>query len=701
MDPVITSTWSAALLALLTAGVFLYRYGAAPPMLLLAAGLVLLAAECVFVGASAAALLPEHMLTWQRARLAVAAFVPGCWLAFSLVYARANHREFYRLWRWPLVAVCVLPVLLVAGGWAHLAVDVQIDDGRLYWTHQIGAAGYALRVLEILAAVLILMNAEKTLREARGTTRWRVKFLLAGVLIIFAARIVVWGQALWLKSIDPVHDALGALTLVAGCGLLLFSIRRSPRWQVELYVSTDMLFGSITVMVVAAYLMGVGLLAHITVHGAGDTLALFLAVSAVAALVFLLLLMLSDRARVAARRFLVRHLRRPLFDYRQIWRVFSGRTLHALNAPDVAREVCRLVSETFEALSVSLWLVDERSRLRLAASTALAGGAHALHVPEAIPPEILKSWRHADGPMDLDRAGGDWATWLRTCNPIQFPEGGHRFCMPLISEHGVLGIMILGDRVRGIPFSAEELDLIRILADQTAARMFTVRMSERLMHVKQMEAFQLMSAFLVHDLKNTAYGLSLTLHNLRSHFGDPGFRRDAERTLADGVNRINSIIERLGRLRQNIELKPRAVDINAWLQELLQSLKGMTNGSVVWRPGPPLHLQLDPDQMLTVLTNLVINAREASPPGQPVEIRTSSGNGWAELTVTDSGCGMDSEFIASRLFHPFETTKKSGMGIGLYQSRMVVEAHGGRIEVESEPDCGSTFRVLLPLENVA
>jgi signal transduction histidine kinase len=67
--------------------------------------------------------------------------------------------------------------------------------------------------------------------------------------------------------------------------------------------------------------------------------------------------------------------------------------------------------------------------------------------------------------------------------------------------------------------------------------------------------------------------------------------------------------------------------------------------------------------------------------------------------VSDSGCGMTPEFLKHSLFHPFKTTKNRGLGIGLYQSRMIVEAHQGRIEVESEEGRGSVFRVLLPLNS--
>ena len=80
-----------------------------------------------------------------------------------------------------------------------------------------------------------------------------------------------------------------------------------------------------------------------------------------------------------------------------------------------------------------------------------------------------------------------------------------------------------------------------------------------------------------------------------------------------------------------------------------------------------------------------------------VLVRTGKEEGWAWVEVQDRGCGMTTEFVAEKLFHPFQTTKPNGMGIGLYQSKMIVEEHGGRIEVISRPGQGSTFRVRLPL----
>jgi len=106
---------------------------------------------------------------------------------------------------------------------------------------------------------------------------------------------------------------------------------------------------------------------------------------------------------------------------------------------------------------------------------------------------------------------------------------------------------------------------------------------------------------------------------------------------------------------------------------------------------------IDPDQIQKVLVNLFLNAKEAIGEGGEIRVATWQKDSWAIISITDNGCGMSKEFIAGSLFHPFKTTKKQGMGIGLFQSKMIIEAHQGHIEVESEEGKGTTFRVLLPM----
>ena len=78
-------------------------------------------------------------------------------------------------------------------------------------------------------------------------------------------------------------------------------------------------------------------------------------------------------------------------------------------------------------------------------------------------------------------------------------------------------------------------------------------------------------------------------------------------------------------------------------------------------------------------------------------METGQRDGRAVLSVADNGCGMSPEFLKNSLFRPFQTTKKKGLGIGMFQSKIIVEAHRGNIQVESEPGKGTKFGVTLPL----
>jgi putative PEP-CTERM system histidine kinase len=247
-------------------------------------------------------------------------------------------------------------------------------------------------------------------------------------------------------------------------------------------------------------------------------------------------------------------------------------------------------------------------------------------------------------------------------------------------------------------FSIEEFGLLKTISDHTAGNLLNLKLSEDLQKAKEMEAFQTMSAFFVHDLKNLASKLSLTMQNLPVHFDNPDFRNDTLRTISQSLAKIDALCSRLSSLSQKLELRRTEVDLPELTKNTLSSLDGYLKATPVQDLPPVPRLLLDPEQMHKVLTNLILNANEAIKDGGEIRVSTLQRGGFVILSVSDNGCGMSPQFIEHSLFRPFQTTKKQGMGIGLFHSKKIVEAHQGRIEVESEQGKGTTFSVMLPIK---
>jgi putative PEP-CTERM system histidine kinase len=310
---------------------------------------------------------------------------------------------------------------------------------------------------------------------------------------------------------------------------------------------------------------------------------------------------------------------------------------------------------------------------------------------------LLAALKQKPAPFDIDLSRENSAATLKKIHPSEFTRGGRRVCAPLAVGGELLGFIILGDRIGGIPFSGQDFDLLKCIADETAASLLNAQLSRKLLQAKELEAFQTMSAFFVHDLKNAASTLSLMLKNLPVHFEDPAFREDALRGISKSVSHINRLIERLSLLRHELKIAPAEGDLNDWISRSLGELEKNSGVHLVKELHPLPKVLFDREQLLKVLTNLALNAKEASPPNGEIHVATNQVNGWAVFSVSDNGCGMNSEFLNHSLFRPFQTTKKNGLGIGMFQSKMIVEAHRGRIEVQSETGKGTTFRVFLPV----
>ena len=674
------------------------------------AGMVVLAAQSIFDGLSLAANVPQETAWWQTLALGAKSFLPMAWIYFSLVYSRGNYSEFLRRWRLPLLVAALLPA-----GWLTLLLfgSVMVDVGthsetqRIWWVAY-SAEARIFAVLLLMADALVLANLEKTFRSAVGAMQWRIKFMVLGLGVIFGVRIYTLSQALLFSGHDLTLLVVDAGALLIGCLLIALAYVRHGLGEIDVYPSRAVLQSSVTILLVGSYLFIIGALAHVAARlgEARNFQAQVLVV--LLGLAVLVVLWFSDRMRQRVGRFVSRHFQRPQHDFRNIWTLLTRCMFEARDEASLCAATAKLISENFHVLSVTLWVADEsHGRLTFGASTsplsrAAASASTGGNLPAGDFVTQVSGAETRGRPFDLDEARGEWIDALRAANPRQFAAGGTRLCVPLSTGERRVGVAVLADRVNYVPYTAEELDLLECIGDQVAGGLLNLRLTSDLMQAKQMEAFQTMSTFFVHDLKNAAYSLGLMLENLPVHFDDPEFRADALRGIGSTVGRINYLIERLGTLRRKLEAKTSSLDFNQLVAETLDALPGAPANLEMRRDLRPLpEVAADREQIQSVLTNLVLNAREALEEGGCILVETSQRDGQAILAVSDDGRGMSPDFLRDCLFRPFQTTKKKGLGIGMFQSKMMVEANRGSIQVESALGKGTTFRVSLPLASDA
>jgi putative PEP-CTERM system histidine kinase len=660
-----------------------------------ALGMFGLALDSVLTGICLSLIGLDELAFWQEWSLILKAFLVAIWLGFAVTYSRGDAGESFRRWRILIAIACLLAVAVLLGFPGDL-IQVLVRPNSIDLWVSFSTAGKVVNVAILVGTVLVLMNLERTFRSAVGTMQWRIKFLVLGLAVIFGARIYTRSQALVYSGHSNSLTEVEAIGLLVGCALLGVGYFRSGFREIDVYPSRVVLHTSITVLLVGGYLFVIGVLAQIVAHYGGAASFQLQAFLVLVAIALLAVFLLSEKIRQRIRRFVSRHFSRPQYDFRRVWTQFTQSTSSAIDDAALCAASAGLISDTFNVLSVSMWLFDEeKSQLRLEASTLRARSSmsdDAIEFP-TIDPGLTEK-RKA---FDLEKIKEAWGRTLRQISETQFAEGGNRVGVPLLAGDRYLGLIILADRVNGVPYSVEELELLECIGDQVASSLLNLRLAKEIMLGKELEAFQTISAFFVHDLKNAASTLKLTLQNLPVHFDDPDFRRDTLRSIGATTNRINQIIERLGTLGNKLELQPSAVDLKLVVEQAIENVNGMPGIEFAKEFEPLPKFMADGEQLRSVVTNLLLNARDAVGERGRIEVKIGAQDGWATLSVSDDGCGMAPSFLRDSLFRPFKTTKKKGLGIGMFQSKLIIEAHHGSIRVKSDVGKGTTFQVLLPL----
>ena len=660
-----------------------------------AAGMAALGLDSLFTGLSLRSAEVGEGVGWLSRSIAVTGVAPLPWLCFSLTYARGASRAFLaRQWA-SLLLLGVLPaVLALAAPEPH--VQFIPASATAAAALRFSVAGWLLNVVLLVAFVLVLVNLEQTLRAAVGTMRWRIKFVVLGAMVMIGTQLYTRSQALLFSMPSLGLAGVESSALLIGCLFLVLAYARTGLGDVDVHPSTAVLRSSFTILIVGGYLFVVGFLAQLVERFGGAGSFQFQAFVVLLGMAGLAVLLLSNRLRQHVRSLVARHFRRARHDSTRIWTQVSDSLAQVNDRAGLSTAVVRVLSETFEVLSVAVWLPDERDgQLQIGASSAQSP------LPDEGRVRASKAVASALGetgsePFDLDIVDEPWADELRRLNPDRFASGGHRWVVPLPGGESGPGAIVLGDRVNRAAYTPEERELLRCIGAQIASTLMSLRLANEVALARELDAFQTMSAFFVHDLKNTAAALNVTLRNMPAHFDDPAFREDALRVVENASRRIDEMIARLGALRERPHIRPVPTDLGRVVREACERAGAM--------PGIDLESELlsvpavmaDPEQIRSVIVNLLANARDALDGTGRIEVRTAQDGPFAVVSVTDNGPGIPTEFIRDSLFRPFRSTKKKGLGIGLYQSHTIVRLHRGSIQVESAPGGGTTFRVSLP-----
>ena len=634
------------------------------------------------------------VLFGRRVSLIGEAILPSAWLLFSITFARVNYKEIISRWRPILIGFYSGSIFFIAWIKSHSFFFLPSNSDN-YEIFMLGPIGRYFYIFLIVGIIINLIHLENTLRFSGGIKRQQIKNVIIGVGALLSFHIYLASKALLFSIIDVKYLPVASVIVLISCSIVFSTVVRNRLLDIDIFISRYVVYNSMTVLLVGAYLLIVGLIAQGIKLAGGSFDTFWSTLFTFIAIVGIVASFLSTRLRRKIQLFINRHFYKHKYEFRDKWMETTEKIGAKSDILQIQKSVVEMISETMGAQEVYLWLYEPAyRRYYLASSTVPVFGQ--LQIKED---HLLISYiKRNPSTFFIKDMLEDEKGFAQDIAPI-ITATKSVLCTPLIVEgEEPVGFILQGEDVSGEPYRKDDLDLLKAIASHAATRIRNIYLVKELIAIKEAETFQQVSSFFIHDLKNLVSTLSLLVQNTEEHMSNPLFQQDAARTLRSTVSKMNAMISNLTILYKGLRISPSPMNLNALLEETLSALNGQVSSRIVRHMEDLPAIPLDGEQLRKVCLNLLLNAIEASSPAGKIEVRTFAADGDVVLTIADHGCGMSREFIQSSLFRPFQTTKPHGLGIGLFQCKKIVEAHKGRIEVESAEGKGSTFRVVLPVK---
>jgi putative PEP-CTERM system histidine kinase len=552
-------------------------------------------------------------------------------------------------------------------------------------------------ILRLTAAAGSLVLVHNLYGQAAPSSRGSIRLAMIALAAMWAYDLNLYTIAYFDPSAaQGLFDWRGLLMVVAA-PLFAIGSGQGERWRIRL--SRAATFQSLSVLAICAYLAVMAVLVTaLRDSGIDWTRAILVALLAAMTMVAMVLLP-SSRARGWAKVKIVKHFFEHRYDYRAEWLRFTE-TIGA-TGPDTAplgQRVIKAFADILDAPGGLLLVADENGSIEPAAAWNWSGSTNpGASIPSA---EALGFWLSvgAEGRIiDFDALDGGWADTRDLDLAIPAPLLGEEQAwtgVPLIHDDRLVGLVLLAAPDYRRPLDWEDFDLLRTAGRQAASSLAEANAQQTLMNAQRFEDFNRRFAFILHDVKNLVSQLSLLSRNAERHADNAEFRADMVATLKGSVGKMNDLLARLAPAPDQRPAKPEPTPLRSLVASAIAANR--KDHDVVLLGDGNLWVMADPLLLEQAIGHLVRNAVDASKPSEPVAVRMGGGDKQATISIADAGSGMDADFVRTRLFQPFASTKKGGFGVGAFEAKSLVSAMGGRLAVESKPGEGSLFTITLP-----
>ncbi|WP_228854435.1 XrtA/PEP-CTERM system histidine kinase PrsK [Desulfomarina profundi] len=550
----------------------------------------------------------------------------------------------------------------------------------------------------ILAVTLyVAWRLEQFWRRLEAAQRWEYKFFIVGAYLVCGSIAWVMSYRLTYLTILPDHLTLIAGLLSAGGVVMLYAIIHHRLLNRKIFVSRKVIYSFVVPSLLAGYFLGFGTVT-LVMRTFGLEMSfvlkwLFLVLGGIGVTVF----GLSGKIRSRIHFFISTHFYINKYEYRDEWLALSEQLQGALTEDGVVRALRRVLSASLYTTKIYIWLGD-RSK-----------GYSLVSYPENFTGRKKDNFLQPDDPLIEYISvhpyfhGGEKNKSNALKNVLkekeQFLSSFDLILVAPVSIGSQLpGLIGLGPEYTGGRYGYDDFDLLTALGSQTASALLAVRMAEQLAGARERQAWDRLSAFVLHDIKNAATMLSLLQENAVDHIHEPEFQRDMLESVDDALRRMARVEERLNTLKNEIVVDWQVIDLRHFLEDCCRRLQSkLATMAISIDIKENLQVKGDPSLLTSIIENILINAYQARENNLAVRMVAVQESSTKKIVITilDNGPGILEALLPDALFEPFKTTKKGGSGIGLWQVKKMVEKLEGTITAGNRKNGGARFRLKL------